>query len=118
MGTPPVEMQCYDLEGFKTILKLDVSHGALIKMNELFVQKEQEHELAEAKLNEALDVERATNQTLKNENRRLFDLWTEENRKRHQAENRPQMVPWLAWSVAGAALVAAGVLGIVVVAKR
>ena len=110
-------MQCYDLEGFKLLLKLETSHSALVKMNDLFALKVQEQDLAAEKLNQAFAAEKAANETLKGENRRLFDLWTEENRKRHLAENRPQMIPWLAWGVAGAALVAAGVLGIVVIAK-
>ena len=48
---------------------------------------------------------------------RLTKKWTEENRLRHLAENKPNFGNWIAWSCAGVTTATALILGTVLIAK-
>ena len=54
---------------------------------------------------------------LMDENTKLFEQWKQENRLRHEAENRPWYGNWVAWGVAAAVTVAAATLTGVLIAK-
>ena len=55
--------------------------------------------------------------TLQAERDRLFNLWKDENRRRHEAENRPAVGSWIAWSVAAVAAALALGFGIAAFSK-
>jgi cytoskeletal protein RodZ len=54
---------------------------------------------------------------LQKENDRLFKSWSEENKKRHEAENRPYLSSSLGWTTAGVMTIVSGVLTVILIAQ-
>ena len=118
VGTPG-EAQCYDVVGFKELLKLDSQFSSAEQMNDLLSQKTAEQDNIIQYQQEEIKIRANTALILQTENTRLFEQWKDENKKRLEAENRPSWTPsWIPWAVAGAAVVAAGVLGGVLVLQK
>lgn len=117
VGTPPAEMQCYDLGGFKELLKIDANLTSAERMGELLSQKVTDQDTIIQNQQQELALRQNSGLILQTENTRLFDLWKEENKRRLEVENRPAM-SWVPWAVAAAAGVAALSLGAVLVIRR
>jgi hypothetical protein len=93
--------QCYDFENFKLLLKFEADHQACIwKQIETDERDDQLKEQVDA-LRNVVKLHEASIGDLRAENDRLFKQWSEENKLRHEAENKPQLGSWIAWSVAG-----------------
>jgi hypothetical protein len=99
----PTERACYDFEGYKALLKLDNAHTACLARDKLHTEKDAKQEKVAADLRAQMKLLVDSNATLNAENERLFKLWKEENKRRHQAENKPQWGSWAGWTVAGVA---------------
>ncbi len=106
-GTPG-EKQCYNLEEYKKILQITISYNNCVAANEvkdLTIVNLREQVVS---LGASLALKESTVKALHDENKWLLSKWTAENKKRHEAENKPQWGTWVAWGVAAAATVAAG----------
>lgn len=106
------EKQCYDLEGYRALLKMAVDLDTLREQVILWQAKADAQQHIILDLREIDASQQDSIATLEAENERLFNLWKEENRLRHEAENVPEWGSWTGWVVAGVATLAAGgVLG-------
>lgn len=96
-----VTYQAFDLEEYRELLRMDVD----LRFQDEFITHLQtrvanyerlvtEYALIVASLEREAEVYQA-------ENTRLLERWTEENRLRHEAENRPMLGSWVAWGFAG-----------------
>lgn len=71
-----------------------------------------------AALEEIVKIKTESVDTLNFENNRLFLQWTEENKLRHEAEQKPQFGSWVAWGTAGVFVVTTAVLTGIVISDR
>lgn len=109
--------KAYTLEEMKTILHIYVDYKKWFD-----IVPEQKRQL---KLFEDLTVNQAQQlklrgqevKTLREERKLLTKKWTEENRLRHLAENKPSFGSWIAWGTAAAMAALAAVLGGILIAK-
>jgi hypothetical protein len=100
---------CYDLDGFKQLLLLSAKFEAVENARAQFVEKT----VVQRKIIDAYKatdhIQLDTIESLKNENSHLFDLWKDENKRRHEAENIPKWGGAVGWITAGVmTFVAAG----------
>jgi hypothetical protein len=118
IGVPPAEMQCYDLGGYKELLKLDATLTSALRMNDLLSEKAEQLESLVGNLQQEMKLRQDSVFTLQAENTRLFDTWKQENQRRLELENRPSSdLPWLPWGIAGVATITVVVLSVVLVSK-
>ena len=107
-GTRNEDNICYTFSAYKRLLQIDAdlkAERAQTLQLDLKIQAQQEV----IDTYRAIDVEQKnTIDRLAIENARIHEMWKEENRLRHEAENVPQWGGTLAWIVAGVATVAAG----------
>lgn len=103
---------CFDFPGFRELLVLDEDlHLAEIQIPELQgIIVERDAQVLDLRsvisnLQYRLDLYRE-------DRARIFAMWTEENRMRHELEERPDAGSWIAWAVAGVSLAAAVILGV------
>ena len=92
---------CYDLEQFKMLLHMDNDFRSAVES--LSVTKSKVYDLSNANLafKKALSISDQQIELMRAENKRLSILWTEENRLRHIAENKPSFGGWVPWSLTG-----------------
>jgi hypothetical protein len=69
--------------------------------------------LAATELRSSLEACNAELPVLQGERDRLTALWEEENRRRHDAENAPDL-SWIPWAIAGGFAISTIVLAIIV----
>ncbi|NJL54368.1 hypothetical protein HC928_03655 [bacterium] len=131
---PPVHAQTYERfrlpEGTRLVVRGETYQGfdlgeyrELLHMDEdlrqfserLIVLQNQVTELSQAatSLTQALRVSQSSIELLEEERTRLTELWEDENRRRHQAENRPEW-DWIPWTLSAVLAAAVVVLSIVV----
>jgi len=107
-GSGSSEVMCYDLENFTLLLQMDsdltICHAEVTIRTHLA----DDLKLQVKTLKELVAVTEDNNTILKTENTRLFELWKEENKRRHEAENAPKWGSWMGWIVAGVATAVAG----------
>lgn len=105
--------QAYTLEEFKILLKMDVDLEYFEKDNVLYKKMfDEATRITEDQVKIVTSQDKQIN-ILKNENSRLIEKWKEDNRLRHECENRPMFGNWIAWTLAGVAAVVALSFGIV-----
>ena len=103
-------LRVYTLEEFKVILQIYNDY------KKFYSEKEQ----LRAANTHLLSIESEQVKSMKSKDKvisiqelelgRLTKKWTEENRLRHVAENKPKFGSWIAWGTAGAMAIVAGVL--------
>jgi hypothetical protein len=108
--------QAFDLGGFTELLRIDQElQAALLDVTILRGQRRWLEEQV-GSLRTQLDVLDEQVRVLQQERERLVELWTEENRLRLLAENKPDISRFIGWTTAGlfgvATLVLAIILGI------
>lgn len=111
------ELQCYDLEGFKGLLKLDAELEGMLRLHTLLDNKVQQLEFILSNQESMLKNKSVSVVLLQNENERISNLWKQENKLRHEAENKPQAGAWLGWGLASMATFVAVVLGVTLAVK-
>lgn len=116
IGTPN-EKQCYDLDEYKQILRIAVNHNNCLEANKLKDEKITSLNLQIGLLEDIVETQEDSINVIQADRDRMFLKWKEENKLRHEAENRPQWGSWVAWSVAAVATVA-GVTAITISVTR
>lgn len=106
--------QCYDLAGYKTLLKFDVDYGTCLRVRDQLDEKAKLYEESAAALQKAVRVHEDSIALMQKDRDHWFDKWKDENKKRHLAENKPALGSYLAWGTAGVFAVATAVLVTVV----
>lgn len=104
------ELKCYTIPEYKKLMGLYVDLNTCTAKEVLLKQKIANLEKQAAIYNEIADLHLSSIKILTEENKRLFGLWKEENKKRHIAENKPQFGSWLSWGSAGVLAAASAVL--------
>jgi hypothetical protein len=115
-GTP-TERQCYSQPEFLELLKLDNEHTTCLEQRRLLEKQTAELKSATQNLLEAAKLQAQAAEDLKADRDRLFALWKDENRRRHEAEQKPHWGSWLGWGTAAVMTVATAVLTGVVIAR-
>jgi hypothetical protein len=116
-GTP-AELQCYALDDFKKLLKLDAdvtacaSETALLNARISFQAQGLEASMR------ALQAQQEATTLLRVEATRLFQNWQDELKLRQETETRLQAGKWAGWVAAGALAVSTGILTIVVIVRK
>lgn len=111
------ELRAYTLEEFKIVLHIyadyKVWYGQIpklqdqvSKLEELVQNHKQQLELVDKNV-----------KVLEGERDRLTKKWAEENKLRHECENKPAFGSWFAWGSAGALGLVATVLAVILIAK-
>lgn len=105
--------QCFDLGEYTELLHIDEDLRHLTELHTADLARIEALTHASDELRLSLDATRSSVETLEAERLRLTNMWEEENRLRHEAENRPDW-SWIPWTLAGGFAIATLVLGIVV----
>jgi len=103
---------CYNFALFKELLTLD---NRLRLAEELVPKLHQQaiyYKLALSEEAKALSESNKQIEILQRDRERLFQRWSQENRKRHKAENKSIFGNWIPWMIAGGVVMLSG--GIVV----
>jgi hypothetical protein len=108
-GTP-TERQCYSATEFVQLLQLDAAHQACLKQRALLEDQNAELKTAVENLLEAAKLQAKAAEDLRADRDRMFELWKEENRRRHEAEQKPHWGSWLGWGTAAVMTVTTAVL--------
>lgn len=92
--------QCYDLDNFKLILKLDADYNACEEQLRLAANENEQLSAALDGLGSAVAAHKDVIEALKTENNRLLSQWEDESRRRLEAENKHQLLKWSGWIAA------------------
>lgn len=107
-GTPD-EMRCYDLENYKLLLELDNERQECLVLQPLFRRQIMNQQTTIESLNEQISSNEIIVKTLEYDRDRYKNMWIEENRARHEAEETPRFGSALPWAIATVAgIVAVG----------
>jgi hypothetical protein len=108
--------QCFTLAEYVELLEMDVDLRFYAPAYE--VSQSLAVSLGSVAVQLNLEIDAATEQiaTLSEERSRLLNQWTEENRLRLEAENRPVLGSFVGWGLAAAGAVVIAVLSIVMAA--
>ena len=115
-GSPsaPDIRACFTLDGYKTLLSTQIDLLAALEREKSF-QEQLDIDSGIIKLQEdKLGAKDLIIQDYKIDNKRLLDKWSEENRLRHIAENKPSY-SWLGFALAGGFAFTTAVLATVIV---
>lgn len=117
LTVPQGTFQGYSLEEFKVLLKMDIDLESFSKQIPKYIKLQENLTKLTVNLGNQLKLKDKTIKVLYSERDRLTKKWTEENRLRHIAENKPSVWTWLGWSAAAAATLVATVLAVILVVK-
>lgn len=116
LTTPQGTFQGYTLEEFKLLLTMDVDLENFSQQIFKYIKLQENLTKLNANFSKRLDLKDKTIKVLQDERLRLTKKWTEENRLRHLAENKPSWTSWLAWGAAATMTAITAVLvGILIV---
>jgi hypothetical protein len=118
LQTPQGTFQGYSLEEMKTLLKMDVDlesfETQLPKIKSALESAEKAIQAQEI----MLKSKDAQIDLLKQDQTRLTEKWSQENKLRHECENKPKFGSWIAWGTAAVLGATALALGITLVVKE
>lgn len=114
---PEGTFQAYSLAEFKLLLKMDVDLESFNKQIPKHIKLQEDSTKLIFNHRKQLELKDLSIKLLQDERLRLTEKWTEENRLRHLAENKPSWTTWFAWGAAGIMTVVAAVLAGILVAK-
>lgn len=104
--------QCFDLPEYQQLLHIDEDLRHYTELSEIAERRVTLLTQSTENLRLALDASQRNVTLLEAERVRLTALWEEENRLRHEAEERPEW-DWIPWTLAGGFAIATLVLGII-----
>lgn len=110
--------QSYTLAEFKLLLKMDVDLEGFSQQIPKYIKLQENLTKLNVNLGNQLILKDKTIKVLYGERDRLTTKWTEENRLRHLAENKPSVMTWLGWGSAAAMGIVATVLAIVLAVRK
>lgn len=93
--------EAFDFFGFVELLHIDEDLRAAEAANALLNIQMGELRLSLTSQQEAYAAAESQYQLCQAERARLFTMWEEENKLRHEAENEPSPMLWLGWASAG-----------------
>lgn len=105
--------QCFDLPEYRELLLMDSDLHLAVENHVTDVSRIASLTLATDELRLALNDAEAARTLLEAERVRLAAMWEEENRLRHEAENRPTF-DWIPWTIAGGLAISTLILAIIV----
>lgn len=108
--------EAFDLGGFRALLKIDAELSIASRLVSNLQDQVQEYRLLDERLQLALSEREAQIDILQAERERLIERWTEENKLRLEAENKPSIGSWLGFTLAGGFGVATVVLLVILLA--
>ena len=111
-------LRCFDLEQFKSIVIITEERRAADKRALLLADQVAVLLDASVHLNGQVTDLEAIRDSLQVETVRLRDMWKEENRLRHIAENNPRFGSWIPWVTTAILATTSVTLGLVVVIRR
>lgn len=97
-----VTYQCFNLEEYKELLRMDTDLQHVVEQNEALKDTIRSLYGLVDELRLQLDEKDEQIDILSNERDRLFGKWKEENKLRLEAENKPALGNWIAWGTAAA----------------
>jgi hypothetical protein len=92
--------QCFNLGEYKLLLEMDYNLRYLEPAYANALARIEVYKRIVTNLMVALDAANEQIDTLQIERDRLYNQWSDENRKRFEVENRPVLGNWLPWSIA------------------
>lgn len=102
--------QCFDLDEYRALLQMDQDlHAAELLIPNL-ESRAASYGRAAQQLQIALDLANEEIEVYEQERERLTTQWTEENRLRLEAENRPILGDWFGWGFAALEAIAIAIL--------
>jgi hypothetical protein len=109
--------QGYTLEEMKVLLKIDAEYRLCFGQTPIYIKLINDYK--ELNENKAKQLKLLKNQIqiLNQDRDRITKKWTEENRLRHECENKPNFGSWLSWGIAAATTATAAVLAGILVAR-
>lgn len=105
--------QCFNLDEYRELLLMDEDLRYLNGLHSADIERIVVLTHASDELTASLEAANSSLSLLEAERLRLNALWEEENRLRHEAENRPDW-NWIPWTLAGGFAIATAVLAIIV----
>lgn len=114
-----VTYQGYTFEEMKILLKIDIDleFYETVQLPKTKQQLDELKKIIEAK--DTIIKSKEIQLDLANKDRiRLTDKWSEENKLRHECENKPRFGSWVAWIITAATSTAAITLGIVLIVRE
>lgn len=105
--------QCFNLGEYVELLHMDEDLRHLTQLHVSDLERIEALTAAATELQAAIDSADSQILTLSQERTRLTQLWEEENRLRHEAENRPEW-DWIPWTLAGGLAVSTIILALIV----
>jgi hypothetical protein len=109
--------QGYSLEEMKVLLKIDAEYRLCFEQTPIYDKLVNDYkELNENKAKQLILL-KSQIQILNQDRDRITKKWTEENRLRHECENKPSFWSWVSWGVAAAATATAAILAGILVAR-
>lgn len=104
--------QCFNLDEYRELLLMDDDLRNLDRLHAADIQRLTLLTHASEELTASLEAANSSIELLESERLRLSAMWEEENRLRHEAENRPDW-NWIPWTLAGGLAIAVVVLGLI-----
>lgn len=104
--------QCFNLDEYRELLLMDEDLRNLDRLHAADIQRLVLLTNASEELTASLESANSTIELLESERLRLTAMWEEENRLRHEAENRPDW-NWIPWTLAGGLAIAVVVLSLI-----
>ena len=118
LQTPQGTFQGYTLEEMKTLLKMDVDLESFeVQLPKIKFSMESAEKAIKAQEVMLKSKDRQVD-LLKQDQVRLTEKWSQENKLRHECENKPKFGSWVAWGIAAVLGATALALGITLVVKE
>ncbi len=95
--------QCLNFDEFKLLLEMEADMVECEKETDLKSEKIAALETINAQLKTIVALQKLSIGNLNTEKDRLFNLWKADNKRMHEAENKPHLGSWLGWTAAGVA---------------
>lgn len=102
--------QCFDLDEYRALLRMDQDLRAAEILIPNLEARVTSYGNAAQQLQIALDLANEEIEVFQRERVRLTEQWTEENRLRLEAENRPIIGDWFGWGFAAVEAIALAIL--------
>jgi hypothetical protein len=107
-----IQSACFNINQFQDLLQMDAD----LHLDEQLIQQLRasvtHYQDIQVQLQASMDNLQTRLDIYVEDRNRLYQLWTSENARRHQLEERPQVGDWVAWAVAAICGVIAVGLGV------
>lgn len=112
-----VTMQCFVFEEYRTLRLMDVELQAFYEASELWSRRLELLQERNENLTAQLLLANEAREVLQEAWTRTYEKWEEENRLRHEAQNKPNLSAAVGWGLAIVFMVVSLTLGVVVLRR-